>query len=243
MNRLFWEWLRFLLPVPLVWMGAVWWSVLSTGQGDQTAYSFHLSVVPLVSLAVVAGSVGSVIGLKWLLLGRVQPGSHPLWSCWASRWDFVCMAWSIYATEAVSALEGTPFLNPLLRTAGVKLGRGVILGGGFAHDLPDPDMLVIEDGATVDCTFQAHTFEDRVLKMDRVIIGRGATVGRNAVLLYGARVGEQTRVAPHSVVMKQEHLLSGHSYSGFPTQVDHETAEARRGEQVAAGLLNPLGYL
>jgi acetyltransferase-like isoleucine patch superfamily enzyme len=66
--------------------------------------------------------------------------------------------------------------------------------------------------------FQAHTFEDRVLKMDRVIIRAGATVGSNAVLLYGADIGEGARVAPHSVVMKHEHLRPGVLYAGFPTR-------------------------
>jgi acetyltransferase-like isoleucine patch superfamily enzyme len=82
----------------------------------------------------------------------------------------------------------------------------------------DPDMLQFEDGATVSCQFQAHTFEDRVLKIDRVRIRRRATVGSSAVLLYGADIGAGTHVAPHSVVMKRESLLPGRAYSGCPTQ-------------------------
>jgi hypothetical protein len=38
------------------------------------------------------------------------------------------------------------------------------------------------------------------------------------VLLYGADIGARTHVAPHSVVMKRESLLAGHSYSGCPTR-------------------------
>jgi len=96
--------------------------------------------------------------------------------------------------------------------------RITVLGAGFAEDLPDPDMLTFEDGCTVDCLFQAHTFEDRVLKMDRIAIRAGATVGHNAVVLYGADIGADTRVAPHSVVVKHEHLRAGLSYAGFPTR-------------------------
>jgi acetyltransferase-like isoleucine patch superfamily enzyme len=91
------------------------------------------------------------------------------------------------------------------------------LGSGFAQ-VVDPDMLQLEDEATVDCQFQAHTFEDRVLKIDRIRIRRRATVGRSVVLLYGADIAERTHVAPHSVVMKRERLMAGRSYSGCPTQ-------------------------
>src|SRR5262249_22430368 len=106
----------------------------------------------------------------------------------------------------------------LLRAVGVTIGRHVLLGPGFAEDLPDPDMLTFEDGATVDCFIQAHTFEDRVLKIDRIRVRRGGTVCRHAVLLYCGGGGEGTRGAPHSVVMKHERLLPGRSYAGYPTR-------------------------
>jgi non-ribosomal peptide synthetase-like protein len=177
---------------------------------------FLLVAVPLLSLGTRAFSTLLVIAMKWALLGRVRPGVHPLWSSFASRWDFMCTAWNLYATEAASALDGTLFLAMLLRAIGARVGRRVVLGPGLAEDVPDPDMLTFEDGATVDCHFQAHTFEDRVLKMDRVTVRRGASVCRNAVLLYGAEVGAGTRVAPNSVVMKHEHLLPNRDYAGFP---------------------------
>jgi acetyltransferase-like isoleucine patch superfamily enzyme len=79
-------------------------------------------------------------------------------------------------------------------------------------------MIDIGDGATVDTMFQAHSFEDRVLKIDRVRIGDGATVGRASVLLYGIDIGAGARVAAHSVVMKRERLLPGRRYVGVPTR-------------------------
>ena len=79
-------------------------------------------------------------------------------------------------------------------STGVRVGKRVVLGTGFAEDLPDPDMLTFKDHAIVDCLFQARTFEDRVLKMDRIVVRRGATVGTNSVLLYGADIGEGARL-------------------------------------------------
>jgi carbonic anhydrase/acetyltransferase-like protein (isoleucine patch superfamily) len=57
-----------------------------------------------------------------------------------------------------------------------------------------------------------------VLKIDRVIIGRGATLGSATVPLYGANIGERTHVSEHSVIMKREHLSPGLKYEGAPTR-------------------------
>jgi len=101
---------------------------------------------------------------------------------------------------------------------GMRIGRNVVLGGGFAQ-VVDPDMLTFEDNTTINAPlFQAHTFEDRVLKIDHVRIGQGASVGSRTVMLYGADIGEHTQVAAESVVMKRERLMPGRAYAGCPTQ-------------------------
>jgi non-ribosomal peptide synthetase-like protein len=217
-NRVLWEGFRFTLPAVAVFVLPAWYALASGAARSTSPAAFHLAAAPLILLLAFFFPALLVIASKWALLGRVKPGVHPLWSCFASRWDFICMAWNIHAAGVVSALEGSLLLSSLLRLAGVRIGKHVVLGGGFAEDLPDPDMLTFEDGATVDCIFQAHTFEDRVLKLDRIVIRKDASVGRNAVLLYGAEIGAGARVAPNSVVMKHEHLLAGRSYAGFPTR-------------------------
>ena len=217
LDRVFWELLRNgLLVVPLLVL-SIWFRLLAAAQPTVSSPVFFLAVAPLVSLSMVAFFCLLVLALKWGLLGRVRPGIHAFWSCWCSRWDFLYVAWAFYASGALSVLEGTLLLSWYLRAMGVRIGRRVILGGGFSQ-VVDPDMLEFEDGATVSCQFQAHTFEDRVLKIDRVVIRRRATVGSSAVLLYGADIGSHAHVAPHSVVMKRESLLPGRSYTGCPTR-------------------------
>lgn len=211
-NRLFWETLRFALPAvpPFV--------LYEGGMSVALAAPQQLwFAVPLAALGSVSSLCLLIVALKWLLLGRAKPGTHPLWSCWCSRWDFLYVAWGLYARGTLTALEGTPMLVAYLRLVGLKLGRGVVLGPGFSQ-VVDPDMIEIGDGATVSAAFQAHTFEDRVLKLDKVRIGAGATLCHNTVPLYGAQVGEGAFVAAHSVIMKEELLLPGQRYEGVPTQ-------------------------
>jgi non-ribosomal peptide synthetase-like protein len=216
-NRVFWETARVALPIVPALVLLLWFKGIAAAEANLSGPAFLLMALPLVNLATATFFTGLILGLKWGLLGRVQPGQHPLWSCWCSRWDFLYVAWGMYARAGLSALEGTLFLTWYLRLAGMHIGPDVVLGPGFAQ-VVDPDMLTFEAGATVSALFQAHTFEDRVLKIDRIRIRRGATVGGGAVLLYGADIGEGTWVAANSVVMKRERLLPGRSYSGCPTR-------------------------
>ena len=157
----------------------------------------------------------AVVALKWGLLGRARPAQHPLWSCWCSRWDFLYVAWGVWARGTLAHLQGTLLLNAVLRLFGMRIGRRVALGPGFAQ-VVDPDMLEFGDDATIACHFQAHSFEDRVLKIDRVRVGAGATVGDNAVIFYRVEVGAGSRVLPHSVVMKGDTLPSESRFAGAP---------------------------
>jgi non-ribosomal peptide synthetase-like protein len=217
-SRVSWELFRFTLPLAPVLLGLVWLNLLAQAESALDLPALLLGVVPALEFGYLASLCLLVLMLKWVLLGRVRPGIHPLYSCWCSRWDFHYVVWDIFGLAPLTALEGTLLLNWYLRAMGMRIGRHVVLGSGFAH-VVDPDMLEVEDGATVSCQFQAHTFEDRVLKIDYVLIRRQATVGNLAVLLYGADIGERTLVTPHSVVMKRERLLPNHTYAGCPTRL------------------------
>ena len=117
----------------------------------------------------------------------------------------------------MSSLEGTLLLNSVLRLFGLRIGRRVFLGSGFAQ-VVDPDMLCFEDEVTVVNLFQAHSFEDRVLKLEPVRFARGSSVGAETVVLYGARVGEGAVVREHSVLMKREELTPHREYAGMPSR-------------------------
>jgi non-ribosomal peptide synthetase-like protein len=218
-NRVFWELLRFALPAAPTVAAMLWLQAIAMAEPVTRWPELLFWRVPLVTFGAGAALSLLVLMLKWGLLGRVRPGQHPLWSCWCSRWDFLYVAWALYSRGTLAALEGTLLLSWYLRAMGVKLGKRVVLGAGFSQ-VVDPDMLTIEDDATVSSTLQSHTFEDRVLKIDRVLIRRGATLGSNTVPLYGADIGAGTHVAPHSVIMKHEHLLANLRYEGAPTRLE-----------------------
>jgi non-ribosomal peptide synthetase-like protein len=213
-NRVSWELFRFALPIVPFLVLVGWTRAVIAASGELAFFALTLLLVTFAAAAVLPALV---LALKWALLGRVRPGQHPLWSCWCSRWDFLYVAWAQHARPLLQRLEGTLLLSWYLRAIGMRIGRRVVLGPGFAQ-VVDPDMIAIDDEATVSAAFQAHTFEDRVLKIDHVAIGKGATLGAGTVPLYGAVIGEEAYVAPHSVVMKRERLLPRVRYEGAPTR-------------------------
>lgn len=221
-TRLFWELARFALPGLSMGIIAVWGGFTSSVWGEES--SIVISIMWLIAYTVATAGVtlGAVVLLKWVLLGRVIPGVHPLWSCWCSRWDYLYFVWSLWVRPILVPLQGTLLLNHYLRLMGVSIGKRVALSERFTQ-VVDPDMIHIDDDATVSSILQAHTFEDRMLKVDHIRIEKGATLGYHTVPLYGARIGENTRVSANSVVMKEEHLLSGKFYSGVPT---HSTGKS-----------------
>ncbi len=206
-TRCFWEGLRFALPAVTGALLLAWlW-----------AAGAHAWLAPVATLLAGALSVLAALALKWVLLARVRPGQHVFWSCWCGRWDLLYVAWGAWASRPLAALEGTLLLNAFLRLTGMRIGRRVLLGGGFAQVI-DPDMLEIGDGAAVACQFQAHSFEDRVLKIDRLAIGAGATAGHNAVVFHGAGLGEGCILGANSVLMKRERLPEGGCFAGSPVR-------------------------
>jgi len=211
-NRWCWESARCVVVVPAIVGGAMWLELAARGVGDLAMMVWWGAVA---SIGAWAWLVAFGVAAKWILLGRVQPGQHGLWSCWCSRWDYLYVLWWFSARLSLSRVEGTPLLAWCLRAVGTTIGRDVMLGPG-ATQIVDPDMLSYGDRSAVACHPQAHTFEDRVLKIDRVRIDHDASAGENAVTFYGSAIEPGARLEPGSVLMKGGVVAAGTVACGAP---------------------------
>lgn len=229
--RLVIEFLRIMLPASIL--------ALSTF-GTLYAVSFLAEAAPLwvVVLATpaiaLAGSLLVVLvaaALKWLVVGRYRPRVEPLWSGFVRRTEFVT---GIYETTAVPALFaslcGTPFLGPLLRLFGVRVGRRTLIDTTY---LTEFDLVRIGDDVAVGtlASLQTHLFEDRVMKMSTITLGAGSSVGSRGVVLYDSELEERAELAPLSLVMKGESLPRDTSWSGIPAQFVRRLAPRAEGAQ------------
>ncbi|MEP9382765.1 Pls/PosA family non-ribosomal peptide synthetase [Nocardioides sp. KR10-350] len=204
------------LPATLAYLLPALAAVLVVWLWDRTNL-----VVALVATGPVLAVTGAVAALltaaaKWLLCGRMRPGTHPLWSGFVWRNEladtFVEMVAAPWFAHAVS---GTPILNAWFRLMGARIGRGVWIE---THWLPETDLVDLGDGATVNqgTVVQTHLFHDRMLALDVVRLRRGATLGPNSVILPAATLGRNATVGPVSLVMRGESVPDKTVWIGNP---------------------------
>lgn len=170
----------------------------------------------LVLLA--AGALAAVITTlaKWLIIQRITVSEHPLWSwfVWLNELsdtfvEVLAGPWFAWAAT------GSPTITLWLRSLGSHLGRGVWCE---TYWLPEADLVHLGDGASVGrgCVLQTHLFHDRVMSLDTVTLGEGATLGPNSVVLPAAAIEPGAVVGPASLVLRGETLPTGSRWVGNP---------------------------
>ncbi|GAA1966189.1 Pls/PosA family non-ribosomal peptide synthetase [Microbacterium deminutum] len=173
-----------------------------------------LSGAVMLAAGALAAAVSTLA--KWLIVGPIHAGEQPLWSSFVWRTEV-----SDTFTEMVAApwfaraASGTPALAVWLRSLGAKIGRGVWCD---SYWLPEPDLVTLGDGATVNrgCVVQTHLFHDRIMSMDTVELEAGATLGPHSVILPAATIAAHATVGPASLVMRGETVPVGSRWSGNP---------------------------
>ena len=168
---------------------------------------------------VIAAFLVALVALaKWGMMGVYKPTMKPMWSFWAMRTEAVAVLYAGLSGKASSEfLRGTPFLPWVLRIYGAKIGRGVFMD---MVDVTEFDCIRIGDFSVLNMSacLQTHLYEDRVMKVGRVTVGKGVTVGAATTVLYDTAVGDYARLSPLTVVMKGESIPPGTAWCGAPAQ-------------------------
>ncbi|OAA58688.1 non-ribosomal peptide synthetase [Cordyceps fumosorosea ARSEF 2679] len=196
-------------------------------------FGFGFGVLAAAGLLVGCGlaAAGFTVAAKWLLTPNVRAGStHPLWSSFVWRNELAdSFLQAMCVPLAVRYIYGTPVLAALLRALGARVGRGAWIE---SHLLPEADLCVVGDGATVNrgSLLQTHLFHDRLMRLDEVRLGRGATLGPLTAALPGTEIGAGTTIAPLSLVMRGEHLPGSTRWRGNPVRPWRESDEEKMGK-------------
>ncbi len=173
-----------------------------------------LSGVVMIAAGAVAAVLTTVV--KWVVVGPIRAGEQPLWSSFVWRTEVADTFTEMVAGPwFANPSTGTPALAVWLRSLGAKVGRGVWCE---TYWLPEPDLVTLGDGATVNrgCVVQTHLFHDRIMSMDAVQIERGGTLGPHSIVLPGATIGAHATIGPASLVMRGESVPTGSRWSGNP---------------------------
>jgi non-ribosomal peptide synthetase-like protein len=173
--------------------------------------AFYFLLFALPSLLFVAL-------LKWTLIGRYRDSEWPLWSLnvWLS--EAVTSTWeTITEPLLASLLVGTPYLAMCFRLMGVKIGSRVTL---LHSDITEYDCVSIGDEAIINeaCGAQTHLFEDRIMKIGQISIGKRATLKPYSVCLPGSTICDNAQLGCLSLLMKGETLPEGTAWEGAPVR-------------------------
>ncbi|ELQ17605.1 amino acid adenylation [Pseudomonas fluorescens BRIP34879] len=170
----------------------------------------------LIGLAYSLGNYLLVAALKWLVLGRYRKRCEAMWTpfVWLSE-GITSLYEGMAAPNFMSYLRGTPWLPLAFRGLGCRIGRGVYMD---TTDITEFDCVSIGDHSELNAGAcpQTHLFEDRVMKIDRVLIGARVYMGPRSAVLYSAEVGDGARLGPLTLVMKGESIPACSSWVGCP---------------------------
>jgi non-ribosomal peptide synthetase-like protein len=215
--------------VPVVVTFAIGVAVLFAIQSLAVTAGWLWAALAAGPILLVAGAVAGGIAViaKWLVVGRITAIEHPLWSSFVWRNEVSdTFVETVAAPWFARAAAGTPVMNLWLRALGAKIGRGVWCE---TYWLPEADLVTLEDGSTVNrgCVVQTHLFHDRILRMDTVVLERGATLGPHCVALPAARIGAGATVGPASLVMRGDEVPPSTRWQGNPIASWNPTGKKR----------------
>jgi len=217
--RYFIEFFRVILPATFfITLAALITNVVSYLQVEKSLWEMFYVFPFLYLSAAIFGMLVTAL-LKWIIIGKYKPSKKPLWSTYVWRSELVTGLYENFLVLFfLNVLTGTPFIKYPLRLLGSKIGDKVCL---YTTQITEFDLVKIDDNVALNdnCTLQTHLFEDRVMKMSHVDIGRGSSVGGMSVVLYDSKMEEYSVLEPLSVLMKSETLPAHTSFTGAPAKM------------------------
>lgn len=158
-------------------------------------------------------SLGITISAKWLLLGKVKPGTYKLWGWFYWRWWLVMrMQENVFNPRHLS---GTPLLSLYYRLLGAKIGKNCYIATSYVgvHD-----MLEIGDDSSIgyDARLWGYVVEDGWLKIGKVSIGNHCFVGARSVMAIDTAIENRAALDDMSLLPTRHTIPSGQFYAGSP---------------------------
>lgn len=159
--------------------------------------------------------LGLVLAIKTLTGFRAREGEYPFISLYAVHWAIVGTLVSVAKRVVLSLLIGQPVLVLFYRLMGAKIGGDVLIN---SCNLFDFELLEIGDGAFIggDAVVIGHAAVAGKLKLQRVRIGKGCTVGQSSIVFPGATMEDGSVLGALSLLPKGRTLPAGSVWGGNP---------------------------
>jgi len=224
--RMVFEAMHTSFPIALMIVSAYIIADIIARPFDNGQWLTSFAILMSAGLVVAAVMYPMAVIFKWTLIGTYKRGMHPMWSWWAMRTEAVSVFYGGLASKILlEYLRGTPFLPWLLRPFGTKVGKGCWIN---STDICEFDVTSIGDYAVINmgsCP-QTHLYEDRIMKVGSIEIGRGVTIGSGSTVLYDTKIGEFAQIRPMTLIMKGETIPAHTAWCGAPAQLVRPTGQS-----------------
>jgi non-ribosomal peptide synthetase-like protein len=167
----------------------------------------------------VAGLAALLVGVAWFTLAsRAAIGFRRLSPHFCSIYDPYFWRherlWKLLP-PFLALFDGTPLKAVVLRALGVRVGKRLLDDG---CTMPEHTLVAIGDHCTLGplSTVQCHSLEDGTFKSDATELGDGVTVGTNAFVHYGVRMGANSVLDADGFLMKGTVTEPGSRWTGNP---------------------------
>ena len=189
------------------------------------AYHFYTgdpedSVLRAIGMSVLAFVLTTLLEFvvawagKWLIAGRLKPGSYPLWGLTYYRWWLADRL-----IEAVPAymISGSPLYSAWLRALGARIGADVNLG---SVSLRVPELVAIGDGASVGNVVMLENARvaGGMLHLGHVDVGAQACVGSYVTMEGDTRIGEFGHLEGQSALCEGQEVPARKVWHGSPAR-------------------------
>lgn len=204
------------------------WLTICIFNALQESCGVDCAVPITLGLGMVPASLGMLlisIALKWLLLGKSQPGKRELSLCFSIRHWFVdTLFLSVFLQSSMGLLDPAVGLPAFLRSLGVKLGKRCFIGGGIMIRA-NIDLVTIGDdvvsGSNMMCdTAQRHVKDAGTMFLKPIRIGSTSQFGNGVVLNPGVELATKTTIGTMSCAFVDKKILEPAStWAGAPVQL------------------------
>ncbi len=174
----------------------------------------YLVLAPFVATSFVFLISCEIVAVKWLLLGRVRPGTYPLHHSFYFRKWFVDRLLHL-SLDVIGPLYSTLYLAPWYRLLGAKIGRRTEIS---TASFVSPDCLYVGDESFVAdaVSLGAARVQNGTMTIDNTYIGQRTFIGNSALVPIGATIPNNSLIGCLSVPPTTD-MADGSSWLGSPS--------------------------
>jgi len=170
---------------------------------------FIFTVICFLSFYVFFVVSSIVVGfVERLLTLGFKPGSYPPGSPVFFRWLIYSGLHLWLVNLVLPFLRGNNWIKIYLRVTGAKVGKETFIN---TSDIYDAYLLEIGDEVLIggEVFLNCHLFEHGHLNLDKIVIGDNSTIGANAYLTPGNRVGKNGAVGMYTYLRRNTEVGEG----------------------------------